>query len=288
MDSTTKTKIMTLPVLSLAMFVNQSLAYDYVYPAPSIVNATNYHQDLVIDDYLVSEKLDGVRAIWTGRKMVTRSGRVVALPSWFSEKLPSVMVEGELWAGRDGFSLVQRTVLDVKPDDQAWRHISFMMFDAPGHLGTFQLRYQYLISLCQSLKVDHIKCVKQYHFSTHEKLHQYLQQVTEQGGEGVMLKSIKSTYHPGRNGTLVKMKVSQDAEGVVVGYKPGKGKFNGKMGAVLVEIDGGIRFYIGSGFNDEEREAPPKLGEVITFRHNGWTINGIPKFARYHRIRQVE
>jgi DNA ligase-1 len=84
------------------------------------------------------------------------------------------------------------------------------------------------------------------------------------------------------------MKVSQDAEGVVVGYKPGKGKYHGKMGAVLVEMEEGVRFYIGSGFSDEERMSPPQIGEVITFRHNGWTINGIPKFARYHRIRKAE
>ncbi|MCJ2376659.1 DNA ligase [Vibrio sp. ZSDZ34] len=288
MDSTTRTKFMTLPVLSLVMCVNQSIAYEYVYPAPSIVNATHYHQGLMVGDYLVSEKLDGVRAIWTGSQLVTRSGRVVAVPSWFSENLPSVMLEGELWAGRDGFSMVQRTVLDGKPDEQAWRHISFMLFDAPGHLGSFKLRHQFLLNLCESLEVEHIQCLKQYHFATHEKLQQHLRQVTEQGGEGLMLKSIKSPYHPGRNDTLVKMKVAQDAEGVVVGYKAGKGKHHGKMGAILVEIEEGIRFYIGSGFNEDERKLPPKIGEVITFRHNGWTINGIPKFARYHRVRTVE
>ncbi len=49
-------------------------------------------------------------------------------------------IEGELWAGRGNFNLVQNTVLDKEPDENSWRHIDFMLFDLPqaagqNHLG---------------------------------------------------------------------------------------------------------------------------------------------------------
>ena len=253
-----------------------------------MVNAINYHQELDISSYYVSEKLDGVRAIWTGSKLVTRSGRVLNAPDWFTSELPDTSVEGELWAGRGQFSKVQRTVLDTVPDDEQWLDIHYMLFDAPGHMGKFEQRYQFLTAFCESISGTHLRCVEQMSFDTHKDLQHYLGSLTSAGSEGLMLKQKGELYHPGRNASLVKVKNVQDAEAIVVGYKPGKGKYEGKMGAILVELSDGARFYIGSGFTDAERSDPPKLGDMVTFEHNGWTENGIPRFARYHRIRLPE
>jgi DNA ligase-1 len=247
-----------------------------------------YHQDIDLESYYVSEKLDGIRAIWTGKELVTRSGRILNAPKWFVKDLPEITIEGELWAGRGGFGQVQKTVLDKVPDSSQWQAITFMLFDVPGHLGSFEQRYGYLKNYCESLPYTHIQCVEQKVVETHKDLQALLTQVTHDEAEGLMLKKRHEIYHPGRNNSLIKVKTVQDTEGIVVGYKPGKGKYDGMMGAILVEINDGVRLYIGTGFTDEERANPPAIGKTVTFKHNGWTENGIPRFARYHRIRETE
>src|ERR1700742_4064740 len=52
---------------------------------------------------LVSEKYDGVRAVWDGRVLRPRSGRPVSAPAAFVEALPREAVDGELWLGRGRF-----------------------------------------------------------------------------------------------------------------------------------------------------------------------------------------
>ncbi|MCL9774949.1 DNA ligase [Vibrio methylphosphonaticus] len=280
------------PLTTLALLICSASAFSkpvqFVETKPVLVSAINYHQELEVSSYYVSEKLDGIRAIWTGSKLVTRSGRVLNAPDWFISELPDISVEGELWAGRGQFSKVQRTVLDTVPNDEQWQEIQYMLFDAPGHIGKFEQRYQFLTAFCQSFSGSHLKCVEQMSFDSHKELQHYLESLTSVGSEGLMLKQKGERYHPGRNASLVKVKNVQDAEAIVVGYKPGKGKYEGKMGAILVELSDGARFYIGSGFSDVDRSNPPKLGDTVTFKHNGWTVNGIPRFARYHRIRLPE
>ena len=41
----------------------------------------------------------------------------------------------------------------------------------------------------------------------------------------------------------------------------------------------------GNGLSDAERDHPPAIGSWVTYRYNGMTTNGIPRFARYLRIR---
>jgi DNA ligase-1 len=86
---------------------------------------------------------------------------------------------------------------------------------------------------------------------------------------------------------MLKLKKHEDMEGVVIGYKLGSGKYKGQMGSLRVRLDSGTEFYIGSGFSDAQRRTPPKIGATITFRFNGKTQNGVPKFARYLRERTI-
>jgi DNA ligase-1 len=45
----------------------------------------------------VSEKLDGIRALWDGKKFVTRTGYVIDAPTKFSRHFPKEHLDGELW-----------------------------------------------------------------------------------------------------------------------------------------------------------------------------------------------
>jgi DNA ligase-1 len=110
--------------------------------------------------------------------------------------------------------------------------------------------------------------------------------VVREGGEGLMLRQPESAYEPGRSPTLLKVKPYDDAEATVIAHEPGKGKFAGKLGALRVRTDDGREFSVGSGFTDVERESPPPVGTVITYRFEGLTAKGLPRFPSYLRVRR--
>lgn len=49
----------------------------------------------------------------------------------------------------------------------------------------------------------------------------------------------------------------------------------------------GKRFVIGSGYTDATRQHPPAVGTVITYTYQGLTRKGLPRFARYLRVRET-
>ncbi|HRP26486.1 MAG TPA: hypothetical protein PLC66_21180, partial [Thauera sp.] len=71
------------------------------------------------------------------------------------------------------------------------------------------------------------------------------------------------------------------------GYLPGKGRLQGKVGALLVEADDGRRFRIGSGLTDAARAKPPALGALVTYRYRELTPAGQPRFPRFVRERTL-
>lgn len=255
--------------------------------SPRLVLANVYDGSPGIDlaDYWVSEKLDGVRGYWDGETLVTRSGNVIQTPAWFTADWPKVPLDGELWAGRGRFTHASGTVRTRTPDDDAWRRMRFMVFDLPGHDGAFNQRLAALDALIASLRIPWLQAVRQSRVADRAALKAMLDEVVAQGGEGLMLHRGSSRYRAGRSDDLLKYKLYQDAEARVVGHLPGKGKYEGMLGALLVERRDGLRFRIGTGFTDEERRDPPPIGSRVTYAYNGFTVSGIPRFARFIRIR---
>lgn len=269
--------------VALALMFSPMVAADS--PIAPVTLAVSYTTGLEVSEYWLSEKLDGIRAFWTGKELLTRKGNPIYAPSWFTEQLPDMALDGELWAGRGNFHVVQSTVLDKTPNDKAWQNIQYMLFDLPVGIGDFSKRYYDLESIVTSLDMDHIKLVSQSRVNSETELHLELDKIAAEDGEGLMLRKVSSKYIAGRDHSLVKVKKHQDDEGIVIGYTHGKGKYTGLMGALVVQMSNGTVFKLGSGFTDELRKKPPELGEVITFRYNGTTQSGKPKFARYLRVR---
>lgn len=252
-----------------------------------VAQANEYHDGINIYEYWQSEKLDGIRAIWNGKQLLTRNGNPIYAPRWFTDPLPDYALEGELWAGRGHFALVQQTVLDHTPSDEAWRKIDFMLFDMPDAAGDYTKRYYNLIHVVDSASTKHIKYIEHTPVLSEQELLRYLDTLVNENGEGIMLRKVTARYQAGRSNDLLKLKKHQDAEARVVGYKIGNGKYKGLMGSVLVRTDEGTEFYVGTGFSDEQRLNPPEIGSLITYRYNGLTAEGKPRFARFVRVREI-
>lgn len=272
----TKLAIATLWACSLS-------SHSYNLPPENLILANTYQQGIDVSEYWKSEKLDGIRALWDGNHLYTRNGNQIYAPTWFTDQLPKVRLEGELWAGRGKFHLVQSTVLDHTPSDTAWREIKFMLFDMPGAAGDYQKRYYNILHWVSLIDESHVGYIEHVPIKNEKALFHQLDNIDERNGEGLMLRKITSRYQAGRSNDLLKLKRHHDAEATVIGYKSGTGKYKGMMGSILVHTEEGVEFYIGSGFSDKMRLSPPEIGSRITFRYNGFTQNGKPKFARFVR-----
>ncbi len=254
---------------------------------PALMLANRYHDDIQLEQYWVSEKLDGVRAYWDGQRLISRGGNTLQAPDWFTEGFPAQALDGELWMGRGRFEALSGAVRRQSPDHRQWRQIRFMVFDLPAHDGSFDQRLMALKQLFKGLTSPHLALVKQYKLPDQDALMQRLDQVVAGGGEGLMLHLGSAGYRAARSDDLLKLKRHDDAEAIVIAHLPGKGKYRGMMGALLVELPDGQRFKIGTGFSDQQRVAPPPLGSLITYKYYGLTDRGIPRFASFLRLREA-
>lgn len=138
-----------------------------------------------------------------------------------------------------------------------------------------------------------------------------LERLNTLGAEGLVIRYPHDMWEPTRSHNMLKVKMIEDAEAIVVGYTTGEigttGKLHGKIGALIVDYLG-IVFEL-AGLTDEERlfadaeseqwalarpgvKCPDfikskhfPIGRKITFKYRELSDTGVPKEARYHRIR---
>lgn len=267
--------------------------------------------------------------------MWSRYGNAIRCPYPIADCLPRFPVEGELWVGRGQFqqtsSIVRSTV-----NPKQWDDVKIIIFDMPspelmfadgvinninyqktfkGVLNwylskggrvplskdaMFQTRYSYLQKCVP--RIGPVELHQQYqlplnHEKATEALRVFSEDVLDQGGEGVILKS--GLWTPDRSYQMLKWKPWNDAEGIVTGYTWGIGKLEGLMGSLILCDPKGHSFKL-SGFTDAERTltgvgSPGEVasndvenpmfprGSIVTYKYRELTDDGIPKEARYWR-----
>lgn len=247
---------------------------------PKLLLAHRWEDDLDPSGWWMSEKVDGVRALWDGGQFISRLGNPYLAPEWFTEQFPRTALDGELFCGRGKF---QRTVSIVRRFDRSddWKDVRYIVFDAPTLAAPFEERFAALGELLEACRSPYLTLHPQEMCRDVDHLRAELAQVEAQGGEGLMLRQPRSPYQPGRSWTLLKVKSFYDAEGRVVAHLEGTGKHMGRLGALMVEIRDGNRFKVGTGFTDQQRESPPAIGSLITFRYQELTDGGIPRFPSF-------
>ncbi len=238
-----------------------------------------------VSGWLMSEKMDGVRAYWDGKKLISRGGVELAAPAWFTEGFPPFAVDGELWSKRDDFETIVGVVKKKEAHD-GWKNIAFYAFDVPQENGGFVHR---LVKLEYYLKInqaDYLKVAKQITCKNEEHLKSFLLEIEKGGGEGIVVRHPDAKYVTKRDSNSLKVKTFQDAECEVVEHHKGEGKYKNSFGSLTCKNEEGILFDIGSGFSENERKNPPSVGSKITYKFQEITKGGKPRFPIYLRVRE--
>lgn len=255
---------------------------------PALMLAKNWQTGLDPLGFLVSEKLDGVRAFWDGRTLRFRSGRRIAAPAWFTKALPATPLDGELWLGRQSFDRLSGMVRRNVPVDAEWREVRYMIFDLPGQPGRFDERAARIATVLATTDVPWLQAVEQQRVPDREALQLQLDTLVDDGGEGLVLHRADADWKPGRSDALRKLKLLPDEDAKVIAHQPGKGRLKDRMGALVLEMTNGQRFALGTGFTDAQRANPPRVGAYVTYRYRDRTPTGLPRFASFLRVREAE
>jgi DNA ligase-1 len=276
------------PTLACAVAADPAAVQVPVASAPALMHARLWQAGDDPKGYWVSEKLDGVRAFWDGHALRFRSGLPIAAPAWFTAALPKTALDGELWLGRGRFDELSGTARRQVPIDADWRTVQYMVFDLPGAAGSYSERAQRLTAVVAEVQQPWLHAVAQRRVPDAVALHTLLRTTAKDGGEGLVLHRANALWAPGRSDALRKLKLQPDEEARVVAHLPGKGRHAGRLGALLMELPDGQRFALGTGFTDAQRNAPPAIGSVVTYRYRDRTPKGLPKFASFLRVRMPE
>ena len=251
--------------------------------APNLFLLKTYKDDLNVTGWIMSEKLDGVRAFWDGQKLISRSGKIFTPPTSFIRGFPPFALDGELWSKRDDFEHIV-SIVNTQDSSQGWDELTYNVFELPEQEGGFFERLAVLEDYLSDHKADKLRVLKQTRIHDRGELKRYFDRLIGLGAEGVVVRDPHQKYYTGRRRSSVKYKSFFDDECRLLSITEGKGKFSGQMGVMECDYWGKL-IKIGSGFTNEQRMHPPKIGSVISFKYYGLTKLGNPKYPVFLRVR---
>jgi len=253
------------------------LVYLSVYAdMPKLMLLNVYTNDKNVTGWYMSEKLDGVRAFWDGKELVSRGGTVFNAPSFFIKKFPKHKLDGELWSKEGKFDKISSIVRSSKKTSN-WSELTYNVFEVPNQEGNLTQR------LSVVKKSKYLRTIEQIKIKDIKHLNTFLKEVEQKGGEGVVVRDASLEYFTGRTDNALKVKRFLDTECVVISYNEGKGKYKNKLGSLNCKLKDDKIIKIGTGFTDKQRENPPKINAIVTFKYYGLTSKGNPRFPVFLR-----
>lgn len=266
----------------------------------SVMLAKNYTPDIDPTGYYLSEKLDGIRAVYHNGEFISRTNKPFNAPEWFTKHYPTnIVFDGELFTKRKDFKGVMSTVTKKIPIDSEWENVVYMVFDLPTIKLPFEQRYELLRKIVDEINIlgnMRINYVNQHKIKNRKELDEMHKELTLKGAEGTMLRKPKSSYENTRSSSLLKYKDFIDDEAVVEGFEFGDGRNSNRMGNLIVkwlhpgekDTEGNTKttdnFNVGSGFDDDQRINYKTLfpkGTVIKIKYGELQSSGKPRFPTY-------
>jgi hypothetical protein len=160
-----------------------------------------------------------------------------------------------------------------------WKYVTYLVFDAPQMKSKYEDRLDFLKKTIKHEKnTTYAQVVGTRKCNGNDDLNKQLKEVLKKGGEGLMLRQPGSFYVNGRSNTLLKVKTFHDEEAKVTSSEHGTGRLTNLMGKLHCILPNGVKFKVGTGFNDAQRARPPKVGSIITFKFQELSNSGSPRF----------
>lgn len=105
--------------------------------------------------------MDGIRAFWDGKQLLSRQGIPIAAPEEFIRNLPrDTLLDGELWTGRGSF---EKLASLIKSNRRDWKDVQYCIFDVPSLQIPYSERMKELHTLALSPPVHlhpNVTCVR--------------------------------------------------------------------------------------------------------------------------------
>lgn len=163
----------------------------------NLMHATDWTPAFRVRGWIVQEKLDGWRALWDGKQLLTRQGERYNAPQWFLDGLPAGLpLDCELYAGRGNL----RKIAGMVAGD--WSGLEFVAFDAPTVTGGYLERIAAAREGCSPT----VRIALSSTLASLPILRAALAQLHRDGGEGFMLRDPRAPYVAGRTRTMLKFK----------------------------------------------------------------------------------
>lgn len=252
-----------------------------------------------INNWIITEKLDGVRGIYKDGHFYSRNDNEFYVPKEFYSELLLIpelngnILDGELWINRKKFDkLVGLVKKDFKTIDE-FMEVKFMVFDIPTLNMKYIDRIKYLENILVNLK--YTKFVPYTILKNKNDIPNILNDIENIKGEGLILRDPNSFYENKRSKYMLKIKSSYTDEAIFIGYEISKkGKYKDLISSYKLEWinpnNDKINFNVGSGFNEIQRQLNniPKIGSLITFKYSELTKSGVPRHPIFLSIRDYE
>lgn len=261
---------------------------------PVVLNIDNIN----ISDYLVSEKLDGVRGFWDGKRLYSKNENLYYPPDDFVKNFPPFAIDGELYCDAEFEDIIS----DVKKSK--FQCVKLYVFEVPNQKGNLEQRLQVLKDYLKIYPNDNIKIIPQLNFKNKDEFFKYFDDITKNGAEGVVLHKKDTDFDTKKGDNIIKFKKYFDDECVItkINYtknllknyeckwdiknaqkalktKKQKELFNSKKNEQYI-------IKIGSGFNKDHRENPLSIGTKITIKYYKISKNLKPIHAVFIRVRK--
>jgi DNA ligase 1 len=217
--------------------------------------------------WVAEEKLDGLRMATVEETPFTRNGKLITSAARILDDMDDILAgnvfDGENMGGGDAGDFDEASgqirrkdgttaedavyhVFDVVPIDQ-WRMRSTIPHNE---------RNEMLRELLGRRRRKHVVYVPHIDIGTNPptaELTRLRDYMISKGFEGLILKRDDMPYQFKRSRYLLKYKDMMDADGRIVGYYEGKGKYKGMLGGFSIMVDG-VPTNFGSGYSDQQRK----------------------------------
>lgn len=245
-----------------------------------------YHPGVDPSHYWVRERLRGVRAYWTGRRLENAEGVPIAVPAGFTRGFPHRALDGKLWMGRHGYSRLLGLLHRRVPEAREWTTVLFMALDLPGHPGPFKTRLPALRRLTEGLTAPHLRVPPHIRITDRHALREQLRQILKAGGAGLMLHRDEALYRHPAPDDLLEMRPFRRGQGQVVAVIHARGHGSTRMLGLLLRGHGDHLFRLTEGFSEAQRDHPPPIGSIVAYKFYGYTRDGRPRFMRFLKVNE--